>query len=109
MNDVQPVPGQGASVREIDDLVLGTTNAPYRRSISAKELMDALTSGKSGTWTVHVATFFTDVRPELVLRFAELHGIPARELNAAYGEIKQATGEANPALESLLEQLASTA
>jgi aminopeptidase N len=40
---------QGASVREIDDLVLGTTNAPYRRSIRAKELVDALTSGESGT------------------------------------------------------------
>jgi hypothetical protein len=100
---------QGTSVREIDDLVLGTTNAPYRRSIRTKELVDVLTSGESGTWTVHVATFFTDVRPELVLRFAKLHGIPARKLTAAYGKIKQATGEANPALENLLEQLAPTA
>ena len=100
---------QGASVGEIDDLVLGTTNAPYRRSIRAKELVDALTSGESGTWTVHVATFFTDVRPELVLRFAKLHGIPTRRLTSAYGEIKQATGEANPALENLLGQLAPTA
>jgi hypothetical protein len=58
---------------------------------------------------VHVATFFTDVRPELVLRFAKLHGIPARKLTSAYGEIKQATGEANPALENLLGQLAPTA
>jgi hypothetical protein len=100
--------GQG-SVREIDDLVLGTTNAPYRRSIRTKELVDALISGARGTWTVHVATFFTDVRPELVLRFAKLHGIPARKLTSAYGEIKQTTGEANPALEKLLEQLAPTA
>jgi hypothetical protein len=101
--------GQGTSVREIDELVLGTTNAPYRRSIRAKELVHALTSGESGTWTVHVATFFTDVRPELVLRFAKLHGIPARKLISAYGEIKQDTGEANPALENLLEQLAPAA
>ena len=100
---------QGTSVREIDDLVLGTTNAPYRRSIRAKELVEALTSGESGTWTVHVATFFTDVRPELVLRFAKLHGIPTRKLTSTYGGIKQATGEANPALENLLEQLAPTA
>ena len=107
--DVRPLSGQGASVREIDDLVLGTTNAPYRRSIRAKELVDALTSGESGTWTVHVATFFTDVRPELVLSFAKLHGIPTRELTSAYGKVKQATGEANPALEKLLEQLAPTA
>ena len=108
-DDVRPLPGQGASVREIDDLVLGTTNAPYRRSIRAKELVDALTLGESGQWTVHVATFFTDVRPELVLRFAKLHGIATRELVSAYGEVKEATGEANPALENLLEQLAPTA
>ncbi len=101
--------GQSTSVREIDDLVLGTTNAPYRRSIRTKELVDALTSGERGTWTVHVATLFTDVRPELVLKFAKLHGIPARKLISAYGEIKRATGEANLALEKLLEQLAPTA
>jgi hypothetical protein len=100
---------QGTSVHEIDELVLGTTNAPYRRSIRAKELVDALTSGESGTWTVHVATFFTDVRPELILKFAKLHSIPPRKLTSAYGEIKQATGEANPTLEKLLEQLAPTA
>ena len=88
---------------------LGTTNAPYRRSIRAKELVDALMSGESGRWTVHVATFFTDVRPELVLKFAELHGIPTRKLASAYGGMKEATGEANPALENLLERLAPTA
>jgi hypothetical protein len=64
-DDIRPLPGRRASVREIDDLVLGTTNAPYRRSIRAKELVDALMSAESGRWTVHVATFFTDVRPEL--------------------------------------------
>jgi len=90
----------------LETAVLGTTNAPYRRSIRAKELVDALTFGESGQWTVHVATFFTDVRPELVLRFAKLHGIPTRELASAYGGVKEATGEANPALENLLEQLA---
>jgi hypothetical protein len=108
-DDVRPLPGRGASVREIDDLVLGTTNAPYRRSIRAKELVDALMSGESGRWRVHVATFFTDVRPELVLRFAELHDIPKHKLASTYDEVKAATGEANPALENLLEQLAPTA
>jgi hypothetical protein len=108
-DDLRPLPGRGASVREIDDLVLGTTNAPYRRSIRAKELVDALMSGESGRWTVHVATFFTDVRPELVLRFAELHGIPKHELASTYDKVMAATGEANLALENLLEQLAATA
>src|ERR1700730_15655548 len=37
-DDVRPRPGRGVSVREIDDLVLGTTNAPYHRSIQTKEL-----------------------------------------------------------------------
>src|SRR5947209_8396806 len=97
------------SAREIDDLVLGTTNAPYRRSIRAKELAEALASGLSGRWRVHIASFFTDVRPELVLRFAELHGIPRSRLASTYAEVKQATGEANPFLESLLDQLAPTA
>ncbi len=100
---------QKASVREIDDLVIGTTNAPYRRSIRSKQLVEALTSGQSGPWAVHVATFFTDVHPELVLRFAELHGIPKHTLASTYGKVKQATGEANPALEKLLGQLAPTA
>ncbi len=54
---------------------------------------------------MHVATFFTDVRPKLVLRFAELHGIPKRKLASAYGEMKEATGEANPALENLLGRI----
>jgi hypothetical protein len=108
-DDVRLLPGRGASVREIDDLVLGTTNAPYRRSIRAKELVDALMSGESGRWRVHVATFFTDVRPELVLRFAELHDIPRHKLASTYDDVKAATGEANPALENLLEQLAPTA
>ena len=109
MRATPPETGQAKSVHEIDDLVLGTTNAPYRRSIRAKELVDALMSGESDRWTVHVATFFTDVRPELVMRFAELHGIPTRELASTYDEVKAATGEANPALENLLERLAPTA
>lgn len=108
-NDVRSLPRQVASVRAIDDLVLGTTNAPYRRSIRAKQLVDALKFGVSGKWMVHVATFFTDVRPELVLKFARLHCIAPRELASAYGEVKEATGEANLALENLLEQLAPAA
>jgi excisionase family DNA binding protein len=108
-DDVQPSRRRGVAVRGIDDLVLGTTNAPYRRSIRAKELADALMSGESGRWAVHVATFFTDVRPELVLKFAKLHGIPKRKLASTYEEVKAATGEPNPSLENLLEQLAPTA
>jgi excisionase family DNA binding protein len=92
---------------EVDELVLGTTNAPYRRSITAAELARSLVSGKSEPWTVHIATFFTDVKPELVLKFAEMHGISRRVLASTYRALKTATGEANPALETVLDQLAS--
>jgi prevent-host-death family protein len=98
--------GRPMSRREVDDLVLGTTNAPYRRSITAAALAKCLASGKSEPWTVHVATFFTDVKPELVFEFAEMHGISRRVLASSYRALKTATGERNPALEALLDQLA---
>jgi predicted transcriptional regulator len=90
----------------IDDLVLGTTNAPYRRSISAAELVAGLTSRASDNWMVHIATFFTDVRPELILQFAAYHGVSVDSLAAAYHGIRTRTGEASPALEAALERLA---
>jgi len=90
------------SKREVDGLVLGTTNAPYKRSITAAELARGLASGKSEPWTVHVATFFTDVKPELILKFAELHSISRPVLASTYRAMKAATGEANPALETVL-------
>jgi hypothetical protein len=94
---------------DVDKLVLGTTNAPYRNAVSAAELAKRLASGRGGPWKVHVATFFTDVRPELILRFAELHGISPRTLASRYRAIKASTGEANPALETAFEQLAPSA
>jgi excisionase family DNA binding protein len=91
------------SKREVEELVLGTTNAPYRRSITANELTRGLASGKSEPWTVHVATFFTDVKPELILKFAETHGVSRRVLASTYRAMKAATGEANLALEAILD------
>ena len=66
-----------------------------------------MTSGKSAAWPVHLATFFTEVRPELVLKFAELHGVSRLALASAYRSMRARTGEASPALESVLERLAS--
>lgn len=94
------------SKREVDALVLGTTNAPYKRSITAAALAKSLASGRSEPWTVHVATFFTDVKPELIFEFAEAHGISRRVLASTYRALKAATGEGNPALEAILDQLA---
>lgn len=101
--------GEDKGALPIDDLVLGTTNAPYRRSIEAMELANALAGVDAGGWRVHVATFLTEVRPELVLAFARVHGISLPELTRAYHTMREATGEANPALEKLIEQLAPTA
>ena len=95
-----------ASRQNIDQLVLGTTNAPYRRTMNATDLVARLTSRDWQNWIAHVATFFTEVRPELVLEFARLHAIPIRDLAASYRSMKSATGESNPALESALERLA---
>lgn len=92
--------------RDVDRLVLGTTNAPYRRTINSADLVARLKSRDWQNWMAHVVTFFTEVRPELVLQFAQLHDVPVRDLSAAYQEMKSATGEANPALERALERLA---
>lgn len=98
----RPSRDRSMSKREVEELVLGTTNAPYKRSITATELTRGLVSGKSEPWTVHVATFFTDVKPELILKFAKMHGISRRVLASTYRAMKATTGEANPALETVL-------
>jgi hypothetical protein len=95
--------------KDLDGLVLGTTNASYRRSIGAEALALCLKSGQAGSWIVHVVTFLTEVQPDLILEFAELHGISTSELACAYDAMKAATGEANPALEMTLVQLAPAA
>ncbi|TCU60478.1 hypothetical protein EDE08_12115 [Bradyrhizobium sp. R2.2-H] len=92
--------------KDVDQLVLGTTNAPYRRTVSSTELVARLASRDWQNWIAHVVTFFTEVRPELVLQFAQLHAIPIKDLAAAYRSMKSVTGETNPALERALERLA---
>lgn len=92
--------------KDVDRLVLGTVNAPYRRTINSTDLVARLTSRDWQDWIAHVATFFTEVRPELVLQFARLHAIPTQGLAAAYRSMKSATGETSPALERALERLA---
>lgn len=97
---------QSISDQEVDELVLATTNAPYKKVIGAAQLAKQLTSRRAGPWNVHVATFFTDVRPELILKFAVIHGVSTSDLALAYRMVKATTGEANPRLEAAFEQLA---
>jgi hypothetical protein len=93
----------------VDSLVLATVNAPYKREISASKLAECLRNADAGDWLVHVATFFTDVRPAVVLAFADSHGISRGHLAAAYSAIKTETGERNLDLETVLEPMATVA
>lgn len=97
------------SLSALDAIVLGTVNAPYKRSISAAELAYVLATGDAETWLVHVSTFFTDVRPGLLIDFAHAHGIRHLQLEAAYSLVKRATGERNIELEAALVALAQAA
>ena len=103
----QPEMCRGLSA--IDAIVLGTVNAPYKRAISAAELASVLTGAVADDWLVHVTTFFTDVRPALVIEFATAHGIQRLQLEAAYLSAKHASGEHNVELERALVALAQAA
>jgi hypothetical protein len=94
---------------QVDKLVLATVNAPYKRSISAAALQQCIVEVELDDWQVHVATFFTDVSAHLVFGFADAHGISKSKLADAYLAMKAKTGERNPALESDLVPLASSA
>jgi hypothetical protein len=90
----------------VDKLVLATVNAPYKRNIDAATLQACLARLNLDRWLVHIATFFTDVAPELVLKFADQHGISRSKLAKAYLAMKKRTGEQNPDLEADLVPVA---
>jgi PHD/YefM family antitoxin component YafN of YafNO toxin-antitoxin module len=92
----------------VDKLVLATVNAPYRRSIDAATLQACLAKLDLDRWLVHIATFFTDVAPELVFKFADQHGISRSKLAKAYLAVKKRTGERNPNLETDLGPMATS-
>lgn len=86
----------------LDDLVMGTVNAPWRDSLTAQQLAAAMVEGTVEENLLHLSTLYDEVRPELVLRFAETHDIPAVVLVARYRQVCRLTGSANRALEALL-------
>jgi hypothetical protein len=89
-----------------DSLVLGTVNAPFKRSIDAQTLASCLMTADIAPWVVHVTTFFTDVEPHLILRFAREHGVSEMQLTEAYKAVKAQTGLESAALETSLVPLA---
>ncbi|MDP4025081.1 hypothetical protein Q8W71_20845 [Methylobacterium sp. NEAU 140] len=84
-----------------DALVLATVNAPFKRAITPEALVTSLRD-RRGTWRVHVNAFFNDVRPELVLDFAEAHGVSRASLKTAYQANAAFSGARNPMLEAAL-------
>jgi hypothetical protein len=95
-----------ASSRDSDALVLSTVNAPYRRAVDGATLAACLRTGEVGSWIVHVATFFVDVRPELAIRFAGRHGVDPGRLARTYEAVRDRTGERSPAFEAALVDVA---
>jgi hypothetical protein len=106
LTKVQAGPELGPDASAVDKLVLATINAPYKRSIDAATLRNCLAKLDLDQWLVHVATFFTDVAPELVFKFADQHGISRSTLTKAYLAMKKKTGERNPDLETDLVPMA---
>jgi PHD/YefM family antitoxin component YafN of YafNO toxin-antitoxin module len=98
--------GLGPDASAVDKLVLATVNAPYKRRIDAATLRNCLAKLDLDQWLVHVATFFTDVAPELVFKFADQHGISRSTLTKTYLAMKKKTGERNPDLETDLVPMA---
>jgi hypothetical protein len=85
-----------------DALVLGTVNAPFRRQIEEEALAACLRTGDFGSWLVHVATFLSDVSPELIVGFSSRHGVGVARLAHVYDAIESLTGIRNGALEAIL-------
>lgn len=93
-------------VSPVDRLVLGTVNGPWKRNIEADELAAAIVAGQGTRWNgwlVHVATFFCEVRQNLIWAFADQHGINSTTMQQRYHEMWTETGERNPDLEAAFD------
>jgi hypothetical protein len=95
------------TTKQVDALVLSTVNAPYRRMIDAAVLAGCLAKAEAGKWSAHLATFFTEVSPDLVLAFAAAHDLSKSELAHAYLATKRRTAERNEDLEARLGSVAT--
>ena len=90
------------SLNGIDNLVLGTVNAPWKRTIDAETLARQIKEGKTSEWLCHMATFFAEVSPPLIADFAEAHSIDQETLMASYKKIKGITGEYNKYIDEII-------
>lgn len=86
----------------IDELVLGTVNAPYKRSIDSAGLAAALRGADPQVPQLH--SLFSDVSVRLAVRFALKHGISFDELRAAYNSFLAKGGLPYPNFERGMEE-----
>ncbi len=86
----------------LDELLLGPVNAPWKRRLTAEQLARAVATGEFEACLAHLASFFPEASPALVVRFARQHGISLADLLIAYRQVKALSGESNTALESLI-------
>jgi hypothetical protein len=98
-------PAEGLAA--VDKLVLATVNAPYKRSISAEILARCIATRQTAQWSVHVATFFTEVSTDVMFAFARSHNISESDLAQAYAITRSKTGERNPDLEHAFGSVAA--
>ena len=92
---------------DVDKLVLGTVNAPWKIALSAEALANKIVHSDVQGVLPHVVTFYTEVAPDLVVTFARKHHIPPATLLQTYNAMKAMTGEKNALLEPILEKLAA--
>ncbi|WP_349371972.1 hypothetical protein [Salinarimonas sp.] len=90
-----------------DLLVLGTVNAPLKRQMASTDLVQCLASEDPDPWLVHIAAFFTEVSPDLIVSFADGHGVDRRSLARTYFATKTRTGILHEQLEVRLGRLAN--
>ncbi|EPY02957.1 hypothetical protein [Magnetospirillum fulvum] len=98
--------GSRMDVSPVDRLVLGTVNAPWKRSVEADALATAIIVGPDNGWDgwqIHVVTFFSEVRPHLIREFADQHEIAWATVRQRYQEIREETAEVNLELEAAFD------
>ncbi len=88
------------SAKSIDNLVMGTVNASWKTMLEANTLAQLVATGDVEKALPHLATFYSEVRGNLIVAFAKSHGISMIQLGATYLTVKKLTGEKNPALEA---------
>jgi hypothetical protein len=78
-------------------LVLTTVNAPYSNKLDAQGLVNCLLDPSLAKAACGpMSSFFGDVKPELQIAFAEMHGINNAQLVAAAKTFAEFSGQSYP-------------